>query len=212
MTKLLFRFHSTASVISSLGWKFTFSLLNKGKTEIISFRQQNLLGGIYSATGALNSHCQPFARSLGVVVDPCYSTRGPQAALTTRLCGRSWSYRQKSDCFMFGGDALLLSVNKSFPIILLKRAIILMAIISRGELLALLPLTAPTNRQEICLTLMSFFLIVLGELVSVSTDGAPSTVGRERGLISLHFYIIDQEQLCCTLQQCFERWTQNNEG
>lgn len=57
-----------------------FLPLNKRKTEIISFRQQNLLGGIYSAIGALNSHCHPFARSLGVVVDPCYSTRGPQAA------------------------------------------------------------------------------------------------------------------------------------
>lgn len=57
-----------------------FLSLNKKKNEIISFRQQNLLGGIHSAIDALNSHCQPLARSLGVVVDPCYSTRGPQAA------------------------------------------------------------------------------------------------------------------------------------
>lgn len=75
----------------------------------------------------------------------------------------------------------------------------------KGKLLTLLPLTGQTSRQQICLTLMNFFFfwIVLGELVSVTTDGAPSTVGREKGLISLHFFsyhcIIHQEQLCCII-------------
>lgn len=40
----------------------------------------------------------------------------------------------------------------------------------------------------------------------------PLRLEGKRGLISLHFYIIDQEQLCCTLQHCFERWTPNNES
>lgn len=46
-----------------------FLSLNKNKTEIILFGQQNLLDGYDSAIGTLKSHCHPFARNLGFILD-----------------------------------------------------------------------------------------------------------------------------------------------
>ncbi|CAJ1079930.1 PREDICTED: general transcription factor II-I repeat domain-containing protein 2-like, partial [Xyrichtys novacula] len=85
------------------------------------------------------------------------------------------------------------------------------------ELLALLPLTGQTRGEDVCLTVMNFFRgpgkdTDLGKLVSVTTDGAPSMVGRETGLVALlrkelevpnflsYHCIIHQEQLCCKLR------------
>ena len=85
------------------------------------------------------------------------------------------------------------------------------------ELLALLPLTGQTRGEDVCLAVMDFFRgpgkeIDLGKLVSVTTDGAPSMVGREKGLVALlrkeegvpdflsYHCIIHQEQLCCKLR------------
>lgn len=85
------------------------------------------------------------------------------------------------------------------------------------ELLALLPLTGQTRGEDICLTLMGFFRgpgreIDLGKLVSITTDGAPSMVGKEKGLVALlrkepavsdffaYHCILHQEQLCCKLK------------
>ena len=88
----------------------------------------------------------------------------------------------------------------------------------KEELLALLPLTGQTRGEDVCLTIMDFFRgpgreIDLGKLVSVTTDGAPSMVGREKGLVALlrkesgvpsnflsYHCIIHQEQLCCKLR------------
>uniref|UniRef100_A0A3P8TSU5 DUF4371 domain-containing protein n=1 Tax=Amphiprion percula TaxID=161767 RepID=A0A3P8TSU5_AMPPE len=68
------------------------------------------------------------------------------------------------------------------------------------EMLALLPLTGQTRGEDICLALMDFFQgpgteIDLGKLVSITTDGAPSMVGKERGLVAL----MRKEDLCCKL-------------
>lgn len=85
------------------------------------------------------------------------------------------------------------------------------------EMLALLPLTGQTRGEDICLALMDFFRgpgreIDLGKLVSITTDGAPSMVGKDRGLVALmrkedafpdffaYHCILHQEQLCCKLR------------
>ena len=57
-------------------------------------------------------------------------------------------------------------------------------------MLALLPLTGQTRGQDIHATLMFFFrgpgkTINLKNLVSVTTDGAPSVIGKEKGVIAL---------------------------
>uniref|UniRef100_A0A3P8U3W7 HAT C-terminal dimerisation domain-containing protein n=1 Tax=Amphiprion percula TaxID=161767 RepID=A0A3P8U3W7_AMPPE len=69
------------------------------------------------------------------------------------------------------------------------------------EMLALLPLTGQTRGEDICLVLTDFFQgpgreIDLGKLVSITTDGAPSMVGKERGLVAL----MRKEDLCCKLK------------
>ncbi len=46
-----------------------FLSMNKNKTEIIVFGQQNRLDCYDSAIGNLESHCHPFARNLGVILD-----------------------------------------------------------------------------------------------------------------------------------------------
>ncbi|KAK9977291.1 hypothetical protein ABG768_019112 [Culter alburnus] len=85
------------------------------------------------------------------------------------------------------------------------------------EMLTLLPLTGQTRGEDIHSALMSFFRgpgknINMKKLVSVTTDGAPSMVGREKGLIALlrkdpdipaffsYHCILHQEQLCSKLK------------
>uniref|UniRef100_A0A3Q1BGI0 DUF4371 domain-containing protein n=1 Tax=Amphiprion ocellaris TaxID=80972 RepID=A0A3Q1BGI0_AMPOC len=58
------------------------------------------------------------------------------------------------------------------------------------EMFALLPLTGQTRGEDICLAIIDFFRgpgreIDLGKLVSITSDGAPSMVGKERGLVAL---------------------------
>ncbi|KAJ3607182.1 hypothetical protein NHX12_026695 [Muraenolepis orangiensis] len=84
-------------------------------------------------------------------------------------------------------------------------------------MLALLPLTGQTRGEDIYSAMMSFFHgpgknINLKKLVSLTTDGAPSMVGKEKGFIALlrkdpetpdffsYHCILHQEQLCSKLR------------
>lgn len=49
------------------GMEVNFLFLNKNKTDQLG--QQNHLDCIDSAIGSLDSHCRPFARNLGVIID-----------------------------------------------------------------------------------------------------------------------------------------------
>ena len=85
------------------------------------------------------------------------------------------------------------------------------------EKLGLLPLTGQTRGQDIHSALMRFFrgpgkTINLKNLVSVTTDGAPSMIGKEKAVIALlrsdpeipeffsYHCILHQEQLCNKLR------------
>lgn len=85
------------------------------------------------------------------------------------------------------------------------------------EMLALIPMKGQTRGEDICAAMMSFFRgpgknINLKKLVSVTTDGAPSMVGKGKGLIGLlrkinempdffsYHCILHQEQLCSKLR------------
>ncbi|XP_073668196.1 general transcription factor II-I repeat domain-containing protein 2-like [Paramisgurnus dabryanus] len=85
------------------------------------------------------------------------------------------------------------------------------------EMLTLLPLKGQTRGEDIYSALKNFFhgpgnSINLKNLVSVTTDGAPSMVGKEKGLIALlrkdpemsaffsYHCILHQEQLCSKLR------------
>ena len=59
-----------------------------------------------------------------------------------------------------------------------------------GEILALLPLKLQTRGEDTYTQIMMFFKgpgkrVVLNKLVSITTDGAPSMVGKDKGLIAL---------------------------
>ena len=86
------------------------------------------------------------------------------------------------------------------------------------EMLALLPLKLQTRGEDIYTQIMTFFKgpgkrVVLNKLVSITTDGAPSMVGKDKGLIALfrknndipeffaYHCILHQEQLCCKLKK-----------
>ncbi|XP_078509765.1 general transcription factor II-I repeat domain-containing protein 2-like [Lissotriton helveticus] len=89
-------------------------------------------------------------------------------------------------------------------------------IIPKEELLCLLPLHGHTRGEDVLASMCNFFEshhLPLNNLVSITTDGAPSMIGHEKGFVSLlrkklqsstlidYHCIIHQEALCAKIKQ-----------